>query len=563
VSASPAGPGLLHRPAGSAIVAAGFLVLAAMFTWPAARLDPSTLVTRHFDLYVSIWLMEQAVEGFPRLLASGSGWPGGESLARADSMLMLGLAWAGRGLVSGWLLATLFTWLGPALNAIAAEHCARRVLAVQRPWSLLAGLAFGFSGIAALAVLEGHVYFLLAFWLPLMITTAWTGPDRGLPWGRGLVLGALWSGALLTSAYLGIPATLLLLVLVVARPRRVLRLLPTAAVVALPVAAWYLWVFSHGAAGPGQPKPELILAVGTATVANLTTWTAHLDQVGHSLGAPLAFTSLFLLGLAPLLLRRQGGWKALAALAVLALGLCFGRAFQLSAGGPALPSPAALLVHLPGIEVFRFPIRFAWLYTLCGGLVAAAALQALARRMPAWAVAPVLLLAAGEALVGTGLPWRVDRAMAAIPSAYDAAPQGLAVLDLYGRSLDGTDNELEMWARSLGCYYQAHHGRPVLELCVDTEVDSPRERLEAQLAALLLDPRTSPAVLDQARREIAREGVGAVALHHDFLRPADAQALHAGLEAMLGPAAASSADGGERVALFLVAGAQRPDGARP
>jgi hypothetical protein len=563
VSADPAGPGWLQRPAGTAAVAAFFLVMATLFTWPAARLDPGTLVTRHFDLYVSIWLMEQAVDGFPRLLAAGAGWPSGESLARADSMLMLALAWAGRGLLSGWLLASLFTWLGPALNAIAAEHCARRVLAVQRPWSLLAGLAFGFSGIAALAVLEGHVYFLLAFWLPLMITTAWTGPEEGLPWARGLLLGGLWAMALLSSAYLGIPATLLLGVLVVARPRRVLRLLPTAAVVALPVATWYLWVFSHGAAGPDQPKPELILAVGTATVANLTTWSAHLDAVGHSLGAPLAFTSLVLLGFAPLLLRHHGGWRALALLAVAALLLCFGRTFQLTAGGPSLPSPAALLVHLPGVEVFRFPIRFAWLYTLCGGLVAAAALQALARRLPPWAVAPVLLLAAGEALVGTGLPWRVDRAIAAAPSAYDAAPADLAVLDLYGRSLDGTDSELEMWTRSLGCYYQAQHGRPVLELCVDTEVDSPRERLEAQLGSLLLGPQASREAVSGAARELAHRGVGAVVLHHDFLRSADAQALHAGLTAMLGPAAASSTDGGERVSLFLVPDAQRPPGAHP
>jgi len=546
----------LDGPRGTALVLAFFVAVATLFTWPAARLDPHTLVTRHFDLYVTVWLVEQAVEGLPRLLATGSAWPGGESLARVDSYLLLVVAWLGRGLLSGWLLTTLLTWLGPALNAWAAEHCARRVLRVQRPWSLLAGLAYGFSGIAATAVLEGHVYFLLAAWLPLLLTTAWGAPDRGLPWGRGLATGLWWSLALLSSAYFGVLATVLLLAVLAARPRQTVRLIPGAALVALPVVAWYLWVFSlsqqHATL---EVKPELILSMGTATVANLSSWTAQLDTLRHSVGAPIGFTTLWLLLLAPLLLRGERGWRALAVLALLSLLLCFGRALRVDDLDPGLPSPVALLVGLPGVEMFRFPIRFAWLFQLCGGLVAAAALQALARRLPTAALLPVLALACIDGVLGTGLPFRAQRAIADIPSAYSAAPAGAPVLDCFGRSLDGSSGELEMWTRNLSCYYQAHHGRPILELCLRTEVESPREALDAALGHGLLDAAASdePADLRPLRAALVDAGVGAVALHTDFYLPTDRQLMLAGLERLLGPPLADSSDGGERVVLFHVA----------
>jgi hypothetical protein len=553
VSLEPALSRSLQGWRGHAAVAIFFFVVAAAFSWPAARLDPSVLVTRHFDLYVTVWLVEQAPDVLPAMISTGSAWPGGESLAKVDSYLLLLLAWAGRGLLSSWLLVTLLTWFGPALNALAAEHCARHVLAVRRPWSLLAGLAYGFSGIAASAVLEGHVYFLLAAWLPLLLTVAWTGPDRGFPWRRGLLLGALWALSLLSSAYLGILASALLATAALARPRQVGRLLPSAALIAVPTAAWYLWVFSFSQQHATlEIKPDTILTMGTATLASLTTWTAETDLVGHSVGAPLGFVSLWLLLFAPLLLKGQRSWMALALLALLALLLCFGRDLRVSEAGPALASPVGLLVGLPGVDQFRFPVRFAWLFALCGGLVAAASLQSLARRLPAALLWPVLGLALVDALLGTGLPFRVQRAIAAIPSAYQAAPQAAPVLDLYGRSLDGSSGELEMWTRNLACYYQSEHRRPILELCMRSEVDSPRESLDATLSHSILSS-TNEGTARELRAELERRGIGAVALHADFYEPLDLELMAAGLERSLGPASAESHDGGERVLLYEVA----------
>ena len=160
-----------------------------------------------------------------------------------------------------------------------------------------------------------------------------------------------------------------------------------------------------------------------------------------------------------------------------------------------------------------------------------------------------------DAVLGTGLPLRSQRALADIPSAYAAAPVGQPVLDCYGRSLDGTSGELEMWTRNLGCYYQAHHGRPILEFCVRTEVQSPREAWDAALGHALLNMagRDDPAGMRALRSELVGAEIGAVALHADFYRPADRELMLAGLEGLLGPPLADSHDGGERVVLFHVA----------
>ena len=542
--------GGLQGHGGTAAVAVLFLLISAVFTWPAARLDPLGLVTRHFDLYVAVWLVEQAPDSFLRLMSHASAWPAGESLTRCDSLLLLMVSWLLQGLLSGGTTLALITWLGPAINALAAEHCARRVLDVARPWSLLAGLAYGFSGIAATAVLEGHVYFLMAPWLPLLITIAWTSPERGFPWGRGLLLGGCWALSLLTSAYLGLCATLLLVVVVAARPRRVLRLLPSATLIALPVVAWYLWIFSLvPTQNLQQVDPALTLQQGAATLASLTGWTSRLDTTGHSLGAPLGLTVLWLLLLAPVVLRRRTGWKALALLALMAVLLCLGRELRLVHGGAGLPSPLALLLLVPGIEILRFPIRFAWLYALCGGLVASAVLQAMARRLnPAWLL-PVLAMALVDVMLGVGLPLRTRVALGEVPSAYQAAPQDAPILDVFGRISGGEGEELSAWIRSYTCYYQAHHHRPIYETCVATEVRSPRQRLDAELKRLLLNPNAGPAAAADLLRQ---EGAGAVAVHADFLLPTDSADLLRLMTEALGPPTADSSDGGERVVLFEV-----------
>jgi hypothetical protein len=143
--------------------------------------------------------------------------------------------------------------------------------------------------------------------------------------------------------------------------------------------------------------------------------------------------------------------------------------------------------------------------------------------------------------------------VAEVPSAYASAPEGGAVLDLYPEAFDRDALELELHARALGCFYAAHHGRPTLDACIRTSADSPREVVQAWLW-----PRLYAA--DSASREdttarLAELGIGAVVLHELYFRTTDRAALEAGLEAVLGPRAARSADGGEPLSLWSVPGA--------
>ena len=140
--------------------------------------------------------------------------------------------------------------------------------------------------------------------------------------------------------------------------------------------------------------------------------------------------------------------------------------------------------------------------------------------------------------------WRQGLAIAEVPSVYASAPEERAVLDLYGESLDRSSGELEMRARALTCYYQAHHRRPVPEVCMGTGLSTPRESLQKWL----MNQASRGAPLSKTLQSV---GIGAVVLHLDTLRASDALLLEQSLQTELGPPLRSN-DGGERLLLFAL-----------
>jgi len=157
--------------------------------------------------------------------------------------------------------------------------------------------------------------------------------------------------------------------------------------------------------------------------------------------------------------------------------------------------------------------------------------------------------------VGQGTPMRLRTQVATVPSAYAHAPAERAVLDLFAGAADGSSVEVELWVRALGCFYQAQHARPILEVCIGTDVESPRERVARWWMAGLLDSRAEPSA---AATRLERLGVGAVALHADGFRPADRAALVAAMTTLWG-APHESTDGGAHVLLWVVPGTGAPD----
>ncbi len=527
------------------LVFASYLLVSAAWSWPTCLVWREVLVTRQFDLYPAIWLVDRAPDAFPGLYTAMSAWPMGESLTRADSFVLLVIGWLAQGVVPARVVCALLTWIGPAISAMVAERCAGSGFGVPRPWSWVAGIVYGFSGIAATACLEGHIYQLLNPWLPLL----WWAWARSRTWRGGLVVGLAFAGALYTSAYFGVLAVVLLVALALSDPRQALRLSVGTALFAVPAGLYYVWLYGQaGAFGDGElVDPARILIDGTVPISALVGWSPAMDIAGHSISTPVGWMGFWLLLFAPVALRGEPGWRVPVVLAILTLGFALGRLPRWDLGSAGMDLGLDVLSRIPGLALFRFPVRGVALYALVAGVVGARVLAHAGAAAPrfAWAALPLVVV---DAVVGTGLPWRLGAQPAEIPGAYAAIPAGRAVLDLYGRPADRSGGEMELWARALSCYYQTRHRHPVLEVCLGTGVESPREVTDRWLVRQVMGGEVDP----RAAGDLGALGVGAVAVHVDFYRPGDLIALTAALEDLLGPPVGESRDGGEHVVVYAV-----------
>jgi hypothetical protein len=515
---------------------AGLLLVAAVgLSWPAAVAGADAMVGRHFDLQGTIWFISMARRLGPEGLDPLTGWPGGADYARLDSFTLALIARLSPG-VPAVQLHNLLQVLGVWLTAVAAERCAAGIGA-RGPWSLLAGLSYGGSGLAASALLEGHVYHLLDPGLPLCLWAWWRAGQPGGRPAHGALAGLGFGIALWTTAYHGVVAALLVAVLgLAALLRRELRAGPALAAlgVALALGMPYIALFSHGDGGSGAgvaPPGGGLLAFAPPGPA--------VDADGHSLSAHLPATIGALAALSPLALGRAPGWGRLAAAGALCAVLALGPTLSPPQGAPTL-LPAALLVLVDPAGHFRFPLRFAWGSALVAAALGARVAAALAARSPRAALALFPLLIVDLVFWG-GMPGRQRSAPAGAPSAYAAAPAGLGVIDLLPAPIAGQD-EPAARQQALVCSYQVWHQRPIPDDCIRPQpTHNPRLAASAALLAAL-DAGAAPAWLASAR-------IGAVALHPDLFAPGDRARLQAALGA-LDPAPVISVDHGARVELY-------------
>lgn len=544
------------------ITLATYLATTVIFTWPLAT---GVLAARHFDAYGLLWLLEGARHGWEGT-ASLAAFPEGQDLHRVDSVLAWALA---RGL--GWLLpapalAVGLGLAGPTLSAWAAERASAHVLDARWPWSLLSGFAWAFSGMAATTLLEGQLYSLFNPWLPLL---AWTWhralphPEEGhprsgsgpqAPMGRvrdGALSGLLWHLCLWTSGYAGVAATLLVVGLGIRR-RVSWKVLGAAAGVALPLGgawAWYVLQAPEttvGAAAAWSPLQNM--RNGSAALMDLLAWSPSADAQRHSMAPVLGAVPLSLALFAPVVLRgRPGPWRAWLGLAVLAILLSLGPSIRMEGNQEGWPWILAPLASSALAPWFRFPARLLGLAGLALGLVAARVATDLARSHPR-RTAVLLVAAVLDALVASGAPFRNQAVPLDVPSAYARAPSHGALLelvpDLHGYAADMGHHVLDFT-----CTYQRAHGRPTLNACLNPLVPmGPAVQVRRWLTARLLSEMEP----SQTRDRLAALGVGAIALHGDLYPPHLRHPMEQGLAASLGPPVASTRDGGEGVALYLV-----------
>jgi len=531
-----------------------FALLSAIWSWPLLSSPGGLHVHRQFDQYCTAWVATLGAHWSGDLSTVMASWPVGQGLQRLDSLVLFLLSRLVGSVIGPWTLLGLFALIGPVLSAWAAERFAARVLGARWPWSLVAGVTYGFSGMAATSLLEGHVYPLLNPWLPLLAWQWHRATARDGHWRHGLASGGLWILCLFTSAYTGIAASLWIAAWGLQARRNwphTLRPVVAAAAVAVPVGLAYT-VFFFTADGASRAAdafgPETMsrgMGSGFGSLAAMAGPLPGTDMLSHSIAPALGFLPLALVVLSSRLRPRAGPWKACLILGGVALVVALGPPgrhwFE-----PGYESPFLRDLGSWGpLSYFRFPVRMAWVTALAWGGVSAAVLSRLAEERPraTW----LLPVAALDVLLVTGMPGRTAHTPWEVPSAYRSAnPSGavLALLPEFGGPSIGAEQILN----DLECAYQIDHGRPILNVCMEnTRRAGPRWRVGSWLRTALLREDTDREI----RWRMASLGIGSVAWRPDLFFPADRQAIGDGLVRVFGAPAAVSTDGGEHIVLFV------------
>jgi hypothetical protein len=521
---------------------AAFLAVSVAWSWPLARDPAGTMVSLHFDQFPVAWLADAARSFLPDGASGWSAWPAGEPLQRVDSYVFLGVAALLGGAIPGMLLANLFVLLGPVASAWTAAQFTKRALGGEgaeeardrvprageaggRVAPFVAGVLYGFGPMALVAALEGQVYTLLAPWLPLAALAAWEGRA-----GRTALHVAL---ATLTTAYLGVDAVLavggiLLVRLPVLGWARVARVLAAVGAFGLAFAGW----FATGEARAPGP-------VEGATLTTLLAGSPWLDLARHSLGPALGMVPLAL-GWMALVDGPAGGSGRRVRVGLALLGLVAALASvgpRLELGvvpGTSLPGPLAAFTWTGMFNTIRFPLRLAWVCAFAWGALAATWIGE-ARWRPVWVVAALV-----DVLVAGGAHARLRGHPVPVPTLYGLLPQG-AVLDLVPE-LGGPREDLGFLTQNLHCHYQRAHRRPVLERCLNTDLErSPRVAASREVHALLL----GGAPAGEVRDRLGALRVSSVVVHADLYAPGELAEVTGGLSAALGPPLAEGRDGGE------------------
>ncbi len=521
-------------------------LLAIAWTWPALGSGEHFGVGRHFDALGTIWTIDAASRLLPGLFDPLTAWPAGASYRALDSYLLLPISWL-LGFLNPVRIHGLLQVLGLVLSGWAAEGFARAIGA-RRPFSLVAGISFAFSGLSANVLLEGHAYHLVNPWLPLFAWSWWLATSRSGRPVHGVLAAAALAACLATTGYLGATAVLIGFGFLVGgwvrNKSKIAVPVATGVGAGVPIVATYAWWL-------GSPDPSRVAlaaiegsAQATANLTNLVVISGEIDRADHSLAPFIGGVVIAALVLAPRVLGHKERWRTLACVATLALVLSFGNRLGISPETTWFPMPMALFEGTTIGERLRFPVRFLWAWYLCGGALAARVATAMADRFgrkATWIVAAVLF----EAFVVVRLPFRQQTFSSEIPSAY--AESSGAVLDLFPTPIDDS-GEMDRWFSAIACYYQVGHKKPLVDHCATVpEGANRRVQVNRWLVSAL-----STGSVDQARQHLSWLGFTSVAFHADLFASGQRDLLEEQLSS-LGIPTTTAPDGGEHIRLYQLA----------
>lgn len=368
----------------------------------------------------------------------------------------------------GWFLKPLTLYkscmiIFPAISAWGAEYWARD-LGIKAPWSWLAGLLFGFSGLIDNALLEGHIYQTLTVGLPL--SGIFVGRYLNEPcfkYGVGIV--ATFGLALFSSSYLGACGLIVFLGLWLGtgswRDKQtwwiVLGVGPL------------LWIHNMWMSESSLHQVRTISNMTTGSVSLMNFWgsSPEIDRDGHAIALGISTIGILLAMLwKSELSDRNNIWKGILIFGGLSGILMFGPYLNLSYIDTLSPLPTRWLFAQPGLSSVGFPIRLAHPFILAIALCASAGLQRLSRRHHwAWIFLPLCL-------------WEIDaRNLATRQGVWSTETptlelkQDATIFTLHPVTTAQTKgSDANIILHMLDCLAQTGHHKPIANNCLSVDI---------------------------------------------------------------------------------------------
>ena len=437
-----------------------FFSLLASF-WMGSEIWNTGLSGIQYDTLGTYWFADRA-STWSLLFDQNTNWPTGVEYKRLDSFVFFVVSICFQWLpTSVWL--PFFSVVAITTSGWAASLFAQE-LGATRQASWIAGITFIFHGLTASALLEGHVYHLLLPWLPLCLMFAWRATKTQKNTKNSLLTSFFWFLCLLTSAYLGLATTIAVAIIWISRKGWNIKssYIGIASIAILSMA--YLLLYTDGQAlSSGRDATSMM--VGSVNLSNFLGFTPQVDRELHAQSLGILAIPLFLaFGAHRYTLKRQDT-HILWTMAIIALCLSFGCFVSFASVAPLFPMPLLWLSELPLFRSIGFPIRLAWPFLLCIGVLASLAASRI--RFPRILIALCIL----EVFISNQLETRQQQISLTLPKVYNNTDG--ASLELYPITASGKQHsDLPMWFSAYSCFFQTMHEQPISENCVSTISDS-------------------------------------------------------------------------------------------
>lgn len=495
------------------------LLLGCFATWPLI-VHPTINISRHFDLYGVLWLAEGA-----QFTENGRfthiNFPMAAPIGHIDSWLWFGLFWLNHNIIPIVPFVGLLVTLSIALNIWCARWCAL-VWGCDPIPSWCVGLLFGLSGSMLNALLEGSWYLTSQFWLPITAVALLRFQQSKTKYWY-IWLNISWLGALLTSAYLGLVSSLMLLFLTMYiqpyRHRKQWFFTIMSPIIALGTlfTVFFLSVYDRREFDNLGVVNEWA-SMGSATFWNYLLWNPDLDTYAHSLGPIGSIFLLLGLLLAPVL-KLPGTWRIWWLLGAIGFVLSFGFQITLKDEYTGFPWILQAFADQNWISFIHFPVRFHWITDLSGAILFGIIVThyiprpQLQRILVGIVFIHVFWIQGWHQRKGT-------RPLATEP-VYTQLPEGNgAILEVYP-VFSSYSNVDPLDIKNQLCLQQLEHHRPLLISCMGTRTD---DSVDWVVRTKFLEE-----VLDTPsynwNEVLSQIGVDTVVLHRDWFAADDLERL--------------------------------------